>query len=170
MHHIDTERLHLRPFTEGDVAAFFALGSDPEVIRFVSPNPLVSLAQAEAMLHAAPLHDYARYGYGRLAVVEKGGSEVIGFCGLKYLPDLAEIDLGYRFLPSHWGKGYASESALAVLDHARTVLGLARIIGLADPANTASTKVLRKLGMRFERLIDLPPYPVPIELYACDAG
>jgi ribosomal-protein-alanine N-acetyltransferase len=90
-------------------------------------------------------------GYGRFACVWKDTGEVIGFSGLKYLPEINDTELGYRFLPQFWGKGLATEAGRASIDFARTDLGLARLVGLVHPDNHDSAKVLTKLGFAVER-------------------
>ena len=79
---------------------------------------------------------------------------VIGFAGLKWLVELGEVDLGYRFLPAYWGVGLATEAGEAVLRYGFERLGLRRVIGLVMPENTASIRVLEKLGLRFDGLIE----------------
>lgn len=149
---LETERLLLREFEEADAPAFFLLGSDPLVTRFTGDR-LESLDAALHVLRTRPLADYRDRGYGRWACVLKETGGVIGFAGPKYLPDLDEIDLGYRFLPAHWGKGLATEAAQAVVDHAFSRLALNRLIGLVHPTNAASIRVLEKTGGRFDALI-----------------
>jgi RimJ/RimL family protein N-acetyltransferase len=146
---LETERLLLREFDGGDAASFYLLGSDPEVIRYTGDpgGGLTSIEHALEVLRARPLADYRKYGYGRWACVLKASGEVIGFAGLKYLADSQEVDLGYRLLPAYWGRGLATEACRAVLDYGRTRLGLRRIIGLVDPENLASVRVLEKLGL-----------------------
>lgn len=96
---IKTDRLILRKFTLDDVEGYFRLNSDPDVARYTGNKPFESLEESRNTLLRAPLRDYEIYGYGRLACVEKTSGELIGFAGLKYLPELGEVDLGYRFLP-----------------------------------------------------------------------
>ena len=153
---LETERLLIREFAESDAAAFYVLGSDPEIIRFTGDpgGGLKDLRHAREVLRSHPMADYRKYGFGRWACVLKASGEIIGFAGLKYLNDLDEVDLGYRLLPAHWGVGLATEAGRAVLDHGFSRLGLERIIGLVDPRNGASENVLRKLGMRFAEMID----------------
>jgi RimJ/RimL family protein N-acetyltransferase len=151
---LKTERLILREFDEGDAAAFYVLGSDPAIIRFTGdPTRLTSLKQALDVLCSRPLADYRKYGFGRWACVHKESGEVIGFAGLKYLEDLKEVDIGYRLLPSYWGAGLATEAGRAALDYGFADLHLEEIIGLADPENVASVRVLEKLGMSFDRMM-----------------
>lgn len=146
---LETARLVLREFDEGDVGPFFLLGSDPAVTRYTGdPAPLRDHAHALQVLRDRPLADYRTHGFGRWACVLKETGEVVGFCGLKRLPELGgEVDLGYRFLPACWGRGLATEAGMPVLDFGFTRLKLARILGLVHPANAASVRVLQKLGL-----------------------
>jgi ribosomal-protein-alanine N-acetyltransferase len=149
---IETERLLLREFVEDDAEAFHAFNSDPEVMRHTGEAPWESVAQARQMIRNYP--DYRRHGYGRWAVVFKPDDRVVGFNGLKYLDDLDEVDLGYRFLPEYWGRGIATESSLAVVRHGFETLELARIIGLVLPENPGSIRVLEKVGMRYDAMVE----------------
>ena len=168
---LETERLLLRWFTLGDIDAFAKLGTDPEVIRYVGNQPFASLEVAMETLTSAPLRDYATYGYGRFACVWKQTGQVIGSCGPKFLPDTGDVDLGYRFLPSFWGIGLATESCLATMEYARHQLGLERLVGWVHPENTASARVLTKLGFSFERRITVVDLPgTDFDLYAKRLG
>ena len=94
-----------------------------------------------------PIADYAKHGFGRWACVLKSTGELIGFNGLKYMERFKAVDIGYRLLSRHWGKGYATEAALPCIDYGFKQLGLERIIGLVLPENAASIRVLTKLRM-----------------------
>jgi ribosomal-protein-alanine N-acetyltransferase len=148
---IDTGRLILRWFTTDDLPAFYQLCSRPEIIRYAQSTPLASLEEAREFMQAAPLRDYATYGYGRFACVWKESGEVIGFSGVKYVPEIADNELGYRFFPEFWGRGLATEAGQASIDFARTALGLRRLVALVHPDNAASASVLVKLGFAIER-------------------
>jgi len=164
---LETERLLLRWFTLDDVDVFYELGTNPQVIRYLGNQPLASLDVAREALAAAPLKDYATYGYGRFACVWKQTGRVVGFCGPKFLPDTRDVDLGYRFLPNFWGMGLATESALAVIDYARRQLGVLRLVGWVHSDNVASARVLTKLGFSFERRTRMASIPdVVVDLYA----
>ncbi len=142
----ETRRLRHRAFTVGDAEAFFALTSHPEVIRFTGEPPLPSVDAAREAIASYP--DWDTVGYGRWASVLKETRAVIGFCGLKYLPKLDAVDVGYRFLPEYWGRGLATEACRASLDFGFTTLRLEQIIGLVLPENAASIRVLEKVGMQ----------------------
>jgi len=149
---VETERLLVREFIEEDAEAFFSFNADPEVMRFTGESPSTSVRQVRRLIREYP--DYRTHGFGRWAVVYKPDQVVVGFNGLKYLEDLREVDLGYRLRVDYWGRGIATESSRAVLRYGFETLGLERIIGLVLPANTASIRVLKKVGMRFDGMID----------------
>ena len=146
---LETERLLLREFDEDDAAAFYPLGSDPAILRYTGDpgGGLKSVEHALEILRLHPLADYRKHGFGRWACVHKASGEVIGSSGPKYLDDLGEVDLGYRLLPAYWGRGLATEAGRAVLDFSFRHLRLGRIIGLVNPRNPASVRVLEKIGM-----------------------
>jgi RimJ/RimL family protein N-acetyltransferase len=88
----------------------------------------------------------------------KGSSKYIGFCGLNYSVKKKEVDVGFRFMKAHWGKGYATEAALASLQHGFHAYGIDRIVGRARKDNAASLRVLEKLGMHFQKEFDEEGY------------
>jgi RimJ/RimL family protein N-acetyltransferase len=163
---IDTGRLILRPFTLDDAEAWLPLITLPDIIRYTGDTPVSSVDEAREILRTRPLRDYAVHGYGRMAVIEKASSRLVGFSGLKYLEDLGEVDVGYRFLPDCWGKGYATESARPLMEHGRRVHRFGRIVGMAHPDNGVSIRVLEKLGLGFERLLEPEGDGVRFRLYA----
>lgn len=153
---LETQRVLLREFDEGDVEAFYTLGSDPAIIRYTGDpgGGLKSFEHALEILRSRPIADYQKHGFGRLACVHKEDGVVIGFSGLKYLDDLGEVDIGYRFLPRYWGAGLATEAGRVVLADGFGRLGLKRIIGLVVPEHEASVRVLKKLGLTFGEMIE----------------
>jgi RimJ/RimL family protein N-acetyltransferase len=149
---IDTGRLILRRFDEHDLEAFYQLCSRPEIIRYAQSTPVAS-EEALEFMKAAPLRDYATYGYGRFACVWKQTGEVIGFSGPKYLPEFGETELGYRFFQEFWGLGLATEAGRASIDYSRDELRLSRLVALVHPDNAASAGVLAKLGFAVEKQV-----------------
>jgi ribosomal-protein-alanine N-acetyltransferase len=144
----ETERLVLRAFEPEDAEALFELRTDPEVTRYTGEPPPRSLDEVRREISAYP--DFERYGFGRWACVYKPDRRIIGFAGLKFLEEIGEVDLGYRFLPTYWGRGLATEAATASIDFGFRTLGLEYIIGLVMHENTASIRVLEKVGMELE--------------------
>lgn len=166
---LETERLILRRFTLGDVPAFLAMNTDPQILRFTGGDKAITnLAEAEQAMRAAPLADYEKYGYGRLAVEHKASGEVIGFCGIKYLPEFSLPEIGYRILPAYWGQGLISEAAKVVLAHGHNELGLEHILALIHPDNIGSIRVAEKIGMRRGELADY--FGMSVWLYASVRG
>jgi len=148
---LETPRLFLREMTEADALHLYLLNSSANVMKYLGEEPMVSSPdQALEVLRSKILPQYALYGVGRWAVLLRDSVTFIGYCGLKYLPETVEYDLGYRFLEQHWGSGYATESACAVLEYGRKRLVGRRIVGKAFLENTASIRVLEKIGMRFD--------------------
>ena len=163
---IRTPRLSLRRLTLEDAEVFYVLGSHPEVIRYAQRQPLRSLEEARERLREAPLRDYATHGCGRLLVIENESGKPIGWCGLKYVDELGEVDLGYRLLPEHWGRGYALEACRAALDRGWPQPGLRRIVATVIPENQRSLRLLGTLGFVYERRVVLSGGEREYELHA----
>jgi ribosomal-protein-alanine N-acetyltransferase len=156
----ETEHLLFREFTTDDAQLIYELNSDPEVIKYVHELPTTDLSMALANITERILPQYINYGYGRWAVFIKESGEFIGWCGLKYRPERYEIDLGYRFKQSSWGKGYATEAAMATLQYGFRSLKIPIITAMAHIDNTASLKVIEKCGMHFQRFEEVETCPV----------
>jgi len=164
---IETERLSLRQYVLEDAAAVFELGSDSVVQRFTGDAAFTSIEQVRTMLGERPLAGYAKHGFGRWAVVSKVDGGIIGMAGLKFLPELHAVDLGYRLLPRYWGLGLATEASLACLRYGWETLRLSRILGLVHPANERSIRVLTRCGLTFEKMIVVES--LPTAQYAIEA-
>ena len=147
---IFTERLLLRKLTEDDVDSIFLLDSNPEVMKYVGVPPVTSKEESAKMIENI-INQYQNNGTGRLAVTEKESNRFIGWSGIKLLTEEVNgfknvYELGYRFLPEFWGKGYATESALASLDLGFNQLNADKIYAYADIDNESSNHILTKLG------------------------
>ena len=146
----ETPRLIIRQFTEDDAPLILQLNSDPEIVKFVHEPVLTTEEQAKKIIVDIILPQY-KNNLGRWATYTKSNNEFIGWCGLKYIADRDETDLGYRLIRSAWGKGFATEAALNTIDHGFKKLSLDIITGKAHAENTASINVLKKAGMKFKR-------------------
>lgn len=144
---LETERLRLREYAETDAEAFYRLNSDPAVMRFTNDKMVESVEQAREIIRTYPMADYRTHGFGRWACVLRESEEVIGFAGFKFLPETGEVDLGYRLLAAHWGRGLATEACCAIVTYGFAALSLGRITALVQPENTASMRVLEKCGL-----------------------
>ncbi len=143
---LETERLYLREFTIDDAQLLIDLNSDIDVTRYTGDGLVKDIDEAKRILTDIILPQY-KNKIGRWAVHLKSTDEFIGWCGLKYLVETNELDLGYRFFKIHWGKGYATESARAVNDYGVNTLKLTSIVARAAKANVASINVIKKMGM-----------------------
>jgi ribosomal-protein-alanine N-acetyltransferase len=148
---IETERLLIRPFELGDIEASYEMNLDPDVSKYTGDGGVVSKNEIKRRIVEDVFGDYEKYGFGRLAVELKGVNKFIGFTGLKYLANINEVDIGYRFMKEYWGKGIATESGKACIKYGFVTLGLNRIIGLVLPENLGSIRVLEKLGFKYEK-------------------
>jgi RimJ/RimL family protein N-acetyltransferase len=165
-----TERLVLRHMQLRDSGPLDGVFGDAEVMRF--GDGVQTQAWVRAWLHRC-LHSYQARGFGPYAVVERQQREVIGYCGLFFMPDVGgqpEVELGYRLARAWWGQGYATEAAMAVRDYAFAALGLNRLIAMIDPHNTASLRVAEKLGMHYEQDIMFDGYTHPDHVYVVTAA
>ena len=143
---LSTPRLYLREFTIDDAQLLIDLNSSIDVTRYTGDGPVKDLEDAKRILTEIIFPQY-KNKIGRWAVHLKDTDEFIGWCGLKFLVETNQIDLGYRYFKKYWGKGYATESAKAVLDYGVNVVQLKNITARAAKANTASLNVIKKLGM-----------------------
>ncbi|MDG2014596.1 MAG: GNAT family N-acetyltransferase [Pirellulaceae bacterium] len=145
----ETKRLLLRRFRLEDAEDAFAMNQDPKVTRFIPGESNATVEAVQQLIQTTTLSDYEKYGYGRMAIIHKTDGHFMGFSGLKFLPDLQEVDLGYRLVQRDWGQGYATEAAQVVVRYGFETLGLQRIIAMAMRDNRGSIRVMQKLGMRF---------------------
>lgn len=143
---LQTPRLTLRRMTEADATSILELNSDPEVLKYLHEPVLRDEAHALEVIRTIILPQYEN-NLGRWAIITKDNNEFVGWCGLKQRPEINEIDLGYRLKQSAWGKGYATEAAKATLAYGFNTLQLPVITGRAHIDNTASLKILEKIGM-----------------------
>ena len=151
MHTIfETARLILSRFTEADAPLLLQLNSDPEVVKYVHERPLQTEEDARNVIVNIILPQYEK-NLGRWAMHTKADNEFIGWCGLKFLAEKNEIDLGYRLIRTAWGKGYATEAATHTLAYGFDTLQIGLIHGKAHVENIASLKILEKIGMKFIR-------------------
>lgn len=160
---IETPRLILRPFKGGDLDAFAAMNADPDVMRYIGDGKPQTTAQTQILLNAI-LDHWDQHGFGLCAVIDKASREFAGFCGLQYLDNTSEIEIGYRFAKRFWGIGVATEAARASLKHAFEQLGLDRIVAVVQPENVASQWVVQKIGLRYVK--DAHFYNTEVEYYA----
>lgn len=147
---LQTERLILRPIVPTDAPEIEKLAGAREVAdgTLTIPHPYPAGAAQQWMLaHAA---DHERNGSIVLAITRRDGGRVCGTIGLHVDPNHHRAELGYWIGVPYWNRGYVTEAAGAVMQYGFSALGLRRIFAMHYSNNTASGRVLRKLGMRHE--------------------
>lgn len=165
---LETDRLSLRQLSADDAEFILDLVNQPSFVKNIGDKGVRTKADAVAYIQNGPVASYKRFGFG-LNLVELKGSEIpIGICGLLKRDSLPDVDIGFAFLPAFWSRGYAVESAAAVMDHGRDVLGIGRIVAITAPGNQGSIKVLEKIGFKFEGMIRLSESEPEIKLFVSD--
>jgi ribosomal-protein-alanine N-acetyltransferase len=146
-----TNRLILRQITESDAEDLFELDSNPRVHQFLGNKPVTDIDECKAYITSLQ-EQYKNRGMSRIAVIKKDTQEFIGWSGIKFEQNLRRefnyYDLGYRLKEQFWGKGYATEAALASLNYGFNDLKLKEICAAADINNLASNYILKKIGMK----------------------
>jgi ribosomal-protein-alanine N-acetyltransferase len=154
---LDTSRLRLRPFTLADHEAHAQIYSDPQVMQYMPRGPM-ALPEARQASQAVLTHfieHWTQHGFGVWAVTDKATGTLLGQCGLRFVPQLHEVEILYLLVQAVWGQGLASEAARAALTYGFEQVGLERIIALTKPENTASRRVMEKLGMQYEKEVHI---------------
>lgn len=156
---IATARLVLRRPEERDLAALAAFNADPETMRFLGTGETLDERGSWRQL-AMLLGHWALRGYGLFAVEERASGAFVGRTGLLYPAAWPEIELAWGIARPHWGRGYASEAALAVRDWAFGTLGLERVASFIHRENLRSMRVAEKIGSRREGTLRLMGHEV----------
>lgn len=165
-HPDDTARLQLRRLTLDDADLMLGVWNDPAFIRYVGDRGIRTVEQAHRAMLEGPMMLYETYGYGPYRVALKKDDTPIGICGIFRRDSLDEPDIGFSTLPEFCGNGFAYEAARAVIDYARSGLGITRLTAIVSPENTASVGLIRKLGLSFERMYQWPDGGEDVAIYA----
>jgi RimJ/RimL family protein N-acetyltransferase len=165
---LETERLILRRLTVEDSEFILELLNDPAWLRFIGDKGVRTLDDARAYILKSLVSMYERLGFGLYLTELKDGGNPIGVCGLIKRDSLEDVDIGFAFLPKFCGKGYAYESAYAVMAYGKRTFGLSRIVAITSPDNYPSARLLEKLGFNFERMVKLSDDSEEISLFASD--
>ena len=156
---LETGRLALRRFTLDDLDTLARLHADPAVTRYL--GGVKDRATTEAQLRTRILDYYEQHpGLGVWATLERATGTLIGFHVLNHIQGETDLQVGYALFTEHWGKGYATEMAVALLRYGYGTLGLAQVNAITDLDNLASQRVLLKAGLerKGERAFAHPAY------------
>ena len=162
---LETERLSLRRLTPDDSEFILELLNDPSWLRFIGDKGVRTLDDARDYILQSLVAMYERLGFGLYLTELKNEGVPIGICGLIKRDSLADVDIGFAFLPKFRGKGYAYESASAVMAYGKRALGLNRMVAITSPDNYGSARLLEKLGFTFERMVKLSDDSSEVSLF-----
>jgi len=152
---LQTERLAIRQFDVDDALFTMRLTNTEDWLNNIGNRNTGSEELARQYLENGNIKSYRERGYGGYLVELKETGEPIGMCGLFKRDILEYPDIGFAFLPGHYGKGYGFESARAVLKYALEELKLPRVLGITLPSNAGSIRLLEKIGLECQGLIKL---------------
>ena len=153
----ETARLRFEPLDPVHLAGYTVLTAQPDVHRYLSRAKEIAAdpaGQAERIISVAR-EQWSTRGYGPFAIFEKGGTHLIGRGGLFWIEALQDVEINYMFDPTVWGRAYATEAATAFLNIGFGQHDLQRMVATTNPANAASARVLRKVGMTSAGQADL---------------
>jgi RimJ/RimL family protein N-acetyltransferase len=162
---LETARLRLREITDADAPFILTLLNDPSFLRNIGDRGVRTLDDARAYIEKGPRASYALHGFGLWLVELRDDGSPLGICGLLKRDVLEDVDIGFAFLPEHQGKGYGFESAGTVLDYARRVRRLPRVVAIVSAGNDVSARLLEKLGLSFEGMVQPFPGEPPLRLF-----
>lgn len=164
----ETARLRLREMEEEDGPFLLLVLNEPAFIRNVGDRGVRSSGAAVDYLRERIAPSYGKNGFGLWLVELKKSGEPIGICGLIKRDVLEDVDVGFSFLERYWSRGFAFEAAAATLEYGWRVAKLRRIIAITAPHNADSIRLLEKLGLHYEKRIQLPPETVEVMLLAIE--
>lgn len=150
---ITTERLVLREFEATDSEFIIKLLNTDGWLRYIGDRYVRDLKQGVEFIEGRLMPSYTEHGFGFYVVESKSTKECLGMCGLVKRDGLENVDIGYAFLPEHFGKGYAYESSLAVVEFAKDKLKLGSLDSITMSINAPSIKLLERLEFSFEKNI-----------------
>lgn len=152
---LETERLILRDVTADDAEFVLDLLNQPSFKQYIGDRGVRTVEQARDYIAERFTASYRDNGFGLYLMELKTDGNAIGLCGFVSRSTLPDPDIGFALLPQFERRGYAYEAAAAMMDHGRTKLGFGRVLAITTIDNESSGRLLGKIGLRFEREIDL---------------
>lgn len=152
-HTIETTRLRLRPIKDTDIDAMHAQWLEPEVLRYLCDGEQIPRSRMEEIVAASDAL-FTDHDCGFWCVEDKATRHLLGFAAFWFFHEPPVLELMYGLSAKHWGHGYATEAARALVHYGFEHLGLERIDTSTDVPNTASAKVMERAGFRFDHRTD----------------
>lgn len=152
---LETKRLYLRQFNPNDTDFILQLLNSPGWLEFIGDRQVRTKEQAVNYIIDGPMKSYEINGFG-LSLVALHDHTPIGMCGLIRRESLENVDIGFAFLPEYMGHGYALEIADATMKFAHETLKMNTILAITVPSNTRSIRLLNKIGLQFDKVVQFP--------------
>lgn len=153
---INTKQLVLSELSIEDAPFILELLNTKSWIKYIGDRNIKTNEDACNYILNGPMNSYNKNGFGLFLVQLKSDKTSIGICGLIKRESLEDIDIGFAFLPQFENKGFGFEAAAATIHYAKTVLHLNRVVAITMMENLKSIKLLEKIGLTFEKNIQLP--------------
>lgn len=171
MNILETDRLILRELDSVVDAEFmFELLNSPKFIKYIGDRGVRSVEQARTFIETRYQPSYELHGYGLYTVERKEDGKQVGICGFVRRDSLPGPDIGFAFLPEYERNGYGYESAAAIMNYGRDVLGIDQVLAITTSDNEASGRLLEKLGFGFAELIESGKETLKLYHFPPDAG
>ena len=150
---LQTQNLILVKLRKVDAPFILELVNSPGWLKYIGDRNVHSILEAEQYLQNGILKCYKEYGFGFWLVKDVIKNQKLGICGITKRESLDFPDIGFAFLPKYQSMGYGYEAAEATLKYVQENLRLEKIVAIANLENVASNTLLKKIGMRFEKVI-----------------
>lgn len=162
---LETERLLLREFTEGDADFICRLLNSPGWLKNIGSRGIENEDNAREYINSKLRKAYTELGFGFYLIELKQSGESVGMCGLVKREGLDDVDVGFALLPEYEGYGYAYEAASAIVEYAENTLSIKSLSAITIPTNKSSIKLLEKIGLKFSKMIKIPNDPAELMLF-----
>lgn len=165
----ETERLLIRPCAVEDAEFIYELLNCNTWLKYIGDRNVKSAKEAEVYIKEKMHQQLKRLGFGNYTVIRNTDGAKIGTCGLHDREELEGVDIGFAFLPNFEKQGYAFEAANELIKQGFNLFHLKQINAITLPINKSSRKLLEKLGLQFEKMINLPNDKEKLMFYSLSA-
>ncbi|CAH6384750.1 MULTISPECIES: GNAT family N-acetyltransferase [Pantoea] len=166
---LETARLNLEPYKDSHYEGLRIMDSDPGVMRYITGGIIKTPEETREVIRRVQAR-WDKYRFSWWAIKEKPSGLIVGAACLQHLANVdgAPLEIGWRLVPEHNGKGYATEAAKAIIDFAEKQIGATYLVAVADPENIPSQRVMQRLGMTYKAIEQ--HYDVPCVVYDLNLG
>ena len=162
---LETERLILNLVKLEDAAFILDLYNSPNFIKFIGDRNLRTVEDAENYIKEKFLPHVEKHGFGSFVIIRKSDNKKVGNIGIYVRDGLDAPDIGFSFLPEFERKGYGFEASKKLMEIAFSEFGLKKISAITTKENIASQKLIEKLGLKFQSIVQLPDDPEDLLYY-----